>query len=270
MTTEQFRGSFVMAFLLAVLGFSPSAFRATPELPALPPEAPRQQRKPPAQKLTPQSVDLNTTDSLQLLRLPGAGPKTTHRILNRRRVLGFFAANTQLLEVHGIGEKTYARWDSFLTPKPSVPLFAGGLPPRLRIWAAPLNLNAIQRDTLYNAGILPARLARKLLAARNRKGGFATWAEVWTIQGFAPIDQRRVAANFYLGPVPKLDLNAARIEELESLPGIGPKTAAAIVADRTANGPFTSVSDLQRVRGIGPKTVEKLRPRLQIVLPRAR
>ena len=52
-----------------------------------------------------------------------------------------------------------------------------------------------------------------------------------------------------------ININAADAGGLQALPGIGPSKAAAIVADRTANGPFASCSDLQRVRGVGPATV---------------
>jgi competence ComEA-like helix-hairpin-helix protein len=58
----------------------------------------------------------------------------------------------------------------------------------------------------------------------------------------------------------RIALNEASEAELALLPEIGDRTAAAIVADRGANGPFTSVEDLQRIRGIGPATVEAIRP----------
>jgi len=57
----------------------------------------------------------------------------------------------------------------------------------------------------------------------------------------------------------RLDLNRATAEQLDTLPGIGPAKASAIVADREAAGPFRSVDDLVRVKGIGPAIVEKLR-----------
>lgn len=63
------------------------------------------------------------------------------------------------------------------------------------------------------------------------------------------------------GATGKLDLNRASAAELESLPGIGPKLAARILAERTAHGPFRSLEDLAaRVSGIGPKSVERIRP----------
>jgi competence ComEA-like helix-hairpin-helix protein len=58
----------------------------------------------------------------------------------------------------------------------------------------------------------------------------------------------------------RVDLNTASEAELDLLPRIGPTLAARIVEDRTANGPYGSIEDLQRVSGIGPKTVERLRP----------
>ena len=56
-----------------------------------------------------------------------------------------------------------------------------------------------------------------------------------------------------------VDLNTATVEQLDTLPGIGPVTAAAIVAWRDANGRFTSVDQLGDVDGIGPARLEKLR-----------
>ena len=55
-----------------------------------------------------------------------------------------------------------------------------------------------------------------------------------------------------------LNLNRASAIELESLPSIGHATAAEIVNDLLANGPFSSVDDVVRVSGVGPATVEKL------------
>jgi competence protein ComEA len=61
-----------------------------------------------------------------------------------------------------------------------------------------------------------------------------------------------------------VDLNAATVEELDVLPGVGPVTAAAIIAWRDANGRFTSVDQLGDVDGIGPARLEKLRDRVRV------
>lgn len=56
----------------------------------------------------------------------------------------------------------------------------------------------------------------------------------------------------------KVRINSATEAELQSLPGVGEATAAKIVADRKANGPFASLEDLMRVSGIGQKKYEAL------------
>jgi competence protein ComEA len=59
---------------------------------------------------------------------------------------------------------------------------------------------------------------------------------------------------------PPVDVNVAGVEQLMTIPGVGPVTAQNIIAAR-AGGPFKSVEDLDlRVKGIGPKTLEKIRP----------
>jgi competence protein ComEA len=61
------------------------------------------------------------------------------------------------------------------------------------------------------------------------------------------------------GGVAPIDLNTATVEQLDSLPGVGPATAEAILSHRESNGPFTSVEQLLDVRGIGEAKLESLR-----------
>ncbi|MEZ5564009.1 MAG: ComEA family DNA-binding protein [Gammaproteobacteria bacterium] len=58
----------------------------------------------------------------------------------------------------------------------------------------------------------------------------------------------------------RVNINTASLDELETLPGIGPALAGLIFSAR----PFASVDELQRVKGIGPATVESLRPYVKV------
>ncbi len=62
----------------------------------------------------------------------------------------------------------------------------------------------------------------------------------------------------------RLDLNAADQTALETLPGVGPVTAQAILLWRSEHGRFATVDQLREVDGIGPKTYDRLAPLVQV------
>jgi len=64
-------------------------------------------------------------------------------------------------------------------------------------------------------------------------------------------------------PAGPVGLNAATLEQLQTLDGVGPATAEKIVAWRTEHGGFRSVDDLGQVPGIGPKRLAALREHVQ-------
>ncbi|MBK8462517.1 MAG: helix-hairpin-helix domain-containing protein [Nigerium sp.] len=62
----------------------------------------------------------------------------------------------------------------------------------------------------------------------------------------------------------KVDLNKATAQQLESLPGVGPVTAQAILRWREQHQKFGRVEELQEVDGIGPKTFAQLQPLVRV------
>ncbi len=63
---------------------------------------------------------------------------------------------------------------------------------------------------------------------------------------------------------PAINLNVATIEQLETLPGIGRKTAERILEYRTKNSGFKRIEDLMNVKGIGEKSFLKLKPLISV------
>ena len=60
-------------------------------------------------------------------------------------------------------------------------------------------------------------------------------------------------------PGEPLDINAASLDQLDKLPGIGPVTAQRIVAYREQHGPFTNIAQLKEAKLVNSATYEKLK-----------
>jgi competence protein ComEA len=126
---------------------------------------------------------------------------------------------------------------------------------------------------VLHAGVYTFSAGSRVVDAVQRAGGLAADADPDAVNLAALlVDGQRVYVPRIGEPAPPLvdgggpttvagpiDLNRATADELDALPGVGPATAAAIVAYREQHGPFGTVDDLADVRGIGPAKVEALR-----------
>jgi competence protein ComEA len=73
-----------------------------------------------------------------------------------------------------------------------------------------------------------------------------------------------VGGNTGAQPTRLINLNTATASDLDSLPGVGPSTAKAIIAYRTKKGSFSKVEDLLNVPGIGPAKLAALRDQVMV------
>ena len=93
-----------------------------------------------------------------------------------------------------------------------------------------------------------------LLVVAGYPGG--AWAEAMEFQtrGSQPSADERSA----------IDLNTAGRTALESLPGVGPRTAELIIEYRTESSGFKKVEDLMNVKGIGEATFLRIRELMRV------
>ena len=70
-------------------------------------------------------------------------------------------------------------------------------------------------------------------------------------------------------PSELIDLNTATAMELDTLPGVGPRTAERILEYRREHGGFERIEDLMDVRGIGERTFLRLKPLVTVAAAEA-
>jgi len=131
-------------------------------------------------------------------------------------------------------------------------------------------VGAVRRPGLYR---LPQR--SRVADAVARAGGSTRKADLSLVNLAAPLADGiqvvvpvRVSATGPAGgqtgaggsaPAGPVHLNSATLEQLDSLPGVGPVTAQKILDYRQQHGAFSSIDDLDAIPGIGPARLEQLR-----------
>ncbi len=137
----------------------------------------------------------------------------------------------------------------------------------------------VELDRLPGVG---RALARAIVERRREAGPFRSLGDLERVPGLGSRSVQRLAPYVILpgvlenretpggrgrtlqtaspGRRARLNLNDASLEELETLPGIGPARARAILRWREERGFFRELEELLEVPGIGPATIERLRP----------
>jgi len=189
--------------------------------------------------------------------------------LSRRRIL--VAAGCLALLLYA-GSKLLAQpqTGAALAPPAAAPTETAASPPTVMVVDV---VGAVRRPGLY-------RLAQgaRIADAVSRAGGATPKADLALInlaapladgeqvvvprRGTAPLGAPAGPSGASAGGVPAggpVHLSTATLEQLDSLPGIGPVTAQKILDYRQQHGAFTSVDELDAVPGIGPARLDQLK-----------
>jgi competence protein ComEA len=170
-------------------------------------------------------LDLNRATLEQLDELPGIGAKKAQLIIDYREANNGFRAVEELLNVSGIGEKTYSDLQQYVCVGESEEGQPSANFPRLPSPFAP----AVPTGT---AGPGEQKEPQAVLAPD--------------------------------APVTRININTATSEELKSLDGIGDVLAGRIMQYRQEQGPFRSPQDIMKVNGIGKVRYEANKHRIVV------
>jgi len=179
-------------------------------------------------------VDLNRASAQEIARLPRVGPALAQAIVRAREAAGGFSSLADVDRVPGVGPVVLASIDSFIALSDTIRAKARRRPSRVQPGAG---------RSRASGG--PARPPLRSVNSRDLP----------VVRG-GPVDPASQAT--------PIDLNSASEKQLRTLKGIGPARAKAIVAYRQSNGPFASVSDLEKVPGLSRRLVRQLGPQVTV------
>lgn len=160
-----------------------------------------------------------------------------------------------------------------IDPPPPTPTAAPTDTPRpLRVYVSgavrqpdvyELPAGSIVADAVQAAGDFAAAAAPEMVnLARPLSDGMHVHVPAEDEEGLSA--QPAIIATARPAGAQTINVNAAGMEELQRLPGVGPATAQNILNHRRDNGPFTQIEDIMDVSGIGPAKFEQMKELITI------
>ena len=132
-------------------------------------------------------LDLNKATLSQLIRLPGIGPSKAKAIIDYRKKIGGFTKPEQLIEVSGIGEKTFEKLKDRLFVEAKVDTVPKQLNREKQHYKAeqdfPININTADLDSLQRLPGIGKVKAEAIIEYRESIGGFKTKEEIKKVRG---------------------------------------------------------------------------------------
>ena len=224
--------------------------------------------------------DPNTADSAALMRL-GLTRWQVRNIYKYRAAGGVYSTKEDFAQLYGLTVKQYRELEPYITIgvdfQPASTLFADrkveranvigrrdtAFTPRYPVKLAEgetIDLAVADTTLLQRVPGIGSYYARRIVAYRQRLGGYVSTSQLNEIEGF-PQD---ALSYFTLGnggePTEKLNVNTLSLNELRQHPYINFYQARAIVDYRRQNGPIADIDELRLLPDFGDATIDRLRP----------
>jgi competence protein ComEA len=234
--------------------------------------------KPTAKKLTTaketepaadvKRLNLNTASKADLENLEGVGPALAEKIIAARP----FKSIEDLMNVKGLGETKFNNIKNLVTVETfkAKSVRTTETKPKAKsktVESDLVDINTADKASLEGLPGIGTALAEKIIAARPFKSveelksvkGLGE-AKFNGIKGLVSVGEDEENVTPKLKPGQTININSASQEHLESLLGVGPVKAEAIIAGR----PFARIEDIMKVRGIKEKTFAKIRDYIKV------
>lgn len=236
-----------------------------------------------SEEIIPKKVNLSTASLEELISLPKIDTTTAYRIIEYRQIHGGFKSIEEIIKVKGIGAKTFEK----IKDKIEV---SSNLYSKKTIQKK-VNLNTASLKELTSLPKIGTATAKRIIEYRQTHGKFQSIEDITKVKGIGPKTFEKIKGmieeiaengrvrewenkrhekvnrevDFAEEMIPaKVNLNTASLEELETLPGIGPVIAKRIIEYRETQGRFQSIEDITKMKGIGQKTVEKIKEMITV------
>jgi competence protein ComEA len=219
-------------------------------------------------ELRPFPFDPNTLDvkGWQALGLPD---RTIRIILNYRNKGGRFRKKDDLAKIYGITAEQFGSLEPFIQIQEKAPRSFEPYPVKTGRYLPTVTIVDInQADTTAFIALpgIGSKLAGRIVAFREKLGGFYSIAQVGEVYGLADSVFQKIKPYLAGGstPVRKININTISFEQLKAHPYFRNQLATAIIAYRNEHGPFSTINDLKKVMAITEEIFKRIEPYISL------